>query len=349
MNVDPSINHLLEFACPSIRYRVRNELLHQSTSLPEMTALQAQILEDEAVKEVESWQQPDGWLAWSFHGYGSMESGIWLLCEKGVESNHPVLARALLALECASDRLQRGIGKVGKILDDLGLGGSETIRAYLFAHAGQEEIPLVQNQVLQALFVFKSLTQIGSREDLYETYKDKFIFRAGILWPCIYHLRLLAFTRGWRTPENQSLILESIQHILKLCPIPRIHVRYKSQLIAPASFCMDNFRPDIHLFSDGQWMQWFHRIELIARLGVSTQIPDLNKQVRVLANLMQAGNGLFTRKLHHPYFQKWGAYTGLMLEKDWNRPKYRINDLTFRSLLILQLSHAAEATCTIMV
>ncbi len=123
MNVEPSINHLLEFACPSIQYRVRKELSHQSTSLPEMTALQAQILQDEAVKEVQSWQQPDGWLAWAFHGYESMEMGIRLLCEKGVESDHPLLARALHALGCASDRLERGIGKVGKILDDLGLGG----------------------------------------------------------------------------------------------------------------------------------------------------------------------------------------------------------------------------------
>ncbi len=61
-----------------------------------------------------------------------------------------------------------------------------------------------QEQVLQALSVFKSVTQIESREDLYEPYRDKFVFRPGILWPCIYHLRLLAFTRRWRTPENRE-------------------------------------------------------------------------------------------------------------------------------------------------
>ena len=99
MNLDPSIDRLLEFACPSIKYRIRKELLHQSISHPEMTALQAQIAQDDAVLKVLSWQQSDGWLAWAFHGYESMEAGIRLLCEKGVESDQPVLARALPALE----------------------------------------------------------------------------------------------------------------------------------------------------------------------------------------------------------------------------------------------------------
>ncbi len=63
MNVEPLINHPLEFAGPSIEYRIRKELLYQSASLPEITALQVQILMDEAVNEVQSWQQPDGRLA----------------------------------------------------------------------------------------------------------------------------------------------------------------------------------------------------------------------------------------------------------------------------------------------
>jgi hypothetical protein len=304
-----------------------------------MSVLQDQILQDEYVREVLSWQQPDGWLAWNFHGYESMESGIRLLCEKGVESNHPDLARALLALESARDQLERGFGKVGKILDDLGFGGSETVRAYLFAHAGHQGNHLVQEQVSRALAVFKSVIEIGSKEDLYENYKSGVVYRTGVHWPSIYHLRLLAFTDGWRTPENREVIIESFQHMLQLMPIPNIRVKYKAQLIAPASFCMDNFTPDINSLSDGQWMQWFHRMELFARLGIVDRIIELNEQTRTLTTMLQADQGLFLKKLYHPYFKRWGSYTGLMLEKDWKLPRRCINDLTFRSLLIIQMSH----------
>jgi hypothetical protein len=334
MNIDISLNRLLTFACPSVRYRIRKELLCQPPELPGMINVQKQILQDEAVREVIESQGSDGWLAWSFHGYNSMESGIRLLCEKGVEANQPVLERALDSLEKHTNRLERGLGEVGKILDDLGFGGSQTIRAYLFAHAGKEEIPLVKKQIEQTLEVFKFVCTVESLESLYQPYKDKLVFRKGIRWPSIYHLRLLSLTKNWRTPKNYKMILESIRQIVRLSPIPHIYVRYKSQLIAPASFCMDNFHADLNRLTDAEWMQWFHRMELLSRLGVANQIPQLKQQIQALADMLQAGHGSFVKKLNHIYFKKWGAYTGLMLEKDWRHPQRRINDLTFRSLLI---------------
>jgi hypothetical protein len=70
-----------------------------------MNKLQDQILRDQAVMEVLNSPGADGWLGWTFHGYDSMESRIRLLCEKGVEANHPVLACALESLEKDTDRL----------------------------------------------------------------------------------------------------------------------------------------------------------------------------------------------------------------------------------------------------
>lgn len=58
----------------------------------------------------------------------------------------------------------------------------------------------------------------------------------------------------------------------------------------------------------------------------------------MLKEALDAGQGCFTKPLAHPYFRKWGAYTGLMLETDWIDPRRRIYDLTFRSLLILHYS-----------
>jgi len=338
MNSD--IYHLLGSACPAIQYRVRKEILCQSPSRPDMVELQGQILQDEAVQKVIHSQGTDGWLAWNFHGYDSMESGIRLLCEKGIEADQPVLARALLALEKHIDRLERGLGKVGKILDDLDFGGAETIRAHLFAHAGREERTLVKKQIEQALQVFKSAIQIKTLERLHETHRGKLIFREGTCWPGIYHLRLLAMTQGWRTPENRKMMAKSVQHIVRLSPIPNIYVKHKSQLIASASFGMTNFNPDMDSLPDAEWMQWFHRMELLARLGVVKEIPELKRQVQALAKILNEGQGLFTKRLSNAYFQKWGSYTGLALEKDWRVSRRRINDLSFRSLLILHYSNA---------
>jgi len=337
MNIDP--DQLLTSACPAIQYRIRKEILHQAPDLPEMVELQYHILQDKAVQEVISSQGSDGWLAWTFHGYDSMESGIRLLYEKGVEPDQPVLAHALLALEKHPDRLERGLGKVGRIFDDLSFGGAELIRAHLFAHTGKEESFLVQKQIEQALCVFKSVTQIKSLDSLYETHKGKFVFREGVCWPSIYHLRLLATSQSWRTSKNRKMVAGSIQNIARLSPIPNIYVKYRSRWIAPASFCMHDFIPDMNKLTDAEWMQWFHRMELLARLGVVDQIPGLKRQVQTLAEILRESQGLFTKKLHHACFQKWGAYTGLALEKDWRLPQRRINDLTFRSRLILHYSN----------
>jgi hypothetical protein len=335
--IEETLNDLLEHACPAIRYRLRRELLNQSQMSAEMLALQNRILEDQTVKEVLSWQQPDGWIAWNFHGYHSMEAGIRILCEKGLDASHPALAKALLSLEKETGRLERGFGKVGAILDKLGLGGTELVRAALLAQAGVENAPCLQDQIHIVLAAFRTVLSIDTIEDLVEEYKGKLVFRAGVQWPSIYHLRLLAWTHGWRSPYNQDMIAASLERLVKLSPLPAIGVRHKSQLIAPASFGMHDFKADLTALNDTGWMMWFQRMELLARLGVIHQVPELKKQAATLYEILEAGGGKFDLPLKHTYFRQWGAYTGLMLEADWKDPRRRIYDLTFRSLLILIL------------
>lgn len=326
---------LIELSCPSIAYRTRLEILSHSALEPGMADLQNLILQDEAVREVISWQQPDGWLAENFHGSKSIEAGIRLLCEKGLTRSHPVLADALAVLERETGRLHLGIGKVGKFLDEMELGGSQMIRAAVFAYAGLEDKPFIKEQIELALRGFKAVLEVEAIDDLAETYKGRLVFRPHVQWPGIYHLRLLAWTSGWRNPENLDLMAESIKRLVKLSPMPHISARYKSQIIAPASFCMNDFNPDISTLDDANWMMWFHRMELLARLGIIHRVPELEGQIACLAEILDGNEGWFARKLDHEYFRKWGPYTGLALEKDWKQPQRRFNDLTFRSQLIL--------------
>ena len=329
-----AVEKLLERACPSIQYRIRSEILGQSVTSKAMVELQAQILRDPLVEEVLDWQQVDGWLGWDFHGATGIEAGIRILCEKGVQPRHPVLARALEALEKYPDRLDRGIGKVGKILDERGFGGSAMIRATVFAYAGVENKPFLQAQIGKALAGFEAVLALNSLADLVEVYRGKLIFRPDVQWPGIYHLRLLAFTRRWRTADNRKLVAEAVKRLVEFSPLPDISVRSKYQLISPASFCMHEFTPDMGSMDDAHWMMWFHRMECLARLGVVSAVPELRRQGDTLTKMLDA-DGRFTKKLAHPYFTKWGAYPGLMLEANWRNPERRVNDLTFRSKLIL--------------
>lgn len=329
-----AIKELLQNACPSIRYRIRKEILREPDSSAEMVKLQKEILEDAWVQKIFSWQQPDGWLGRDFHGENSMETGIRVLREKGLARSHPILVRAIDTLQKEETRLIRGIGKVGKVLDDRNLGGTRMIQATVFAYAGKENIEIVQDQIKKSIKTFQAVNAYHSIDQISTIYKNKLVFKPEPVWPSIYHLRLLAFTQSWQNSENREILKNAIQSLVHLSPIPEIHVLFNSQLIAPASFCMLDFNTDLSSMNDGEWMLWFHRMELIARTGILNQIPELVAQVQVLERILESGHGFYTKKLNHYYFQKWGAYCGLMLEKDWRSPKRRMYDLTFRCLLI---------------
>ena len=333
------INELLSFACPSIQYRVRRELLDEPIDSPMMKAIQQEILKDELVQAILDSQAADGWIGSRFHGYDSHEAGIRLLCEKGLDHRHPAVGRALEALDRKKTRIEGELGLVGKVLDDYGLGGTETIRTTIFAYAGVENIPFVQDQHNLALEAFRAVLDVASIDEIVEPYQDKLVFRKGVIWPGIYHLRLLAFTHTWRTSQAQAMLVESMARLAQLSPIPNIHVRFKSQWMAPAAFGMQNFGgKNLAHMSASEWMTWFQRMELLARLGVVRVVLELKRQVEDLDKLLEAGSGWFTLPLTHEYFRHWGAYTGLMLERDWKHSKRRMYDLTFRSLLIQHYS-----------
>jgi hypothetical protein len=329
------ISELLTKACPSTRSRVRREILGESRAADEVKALQAEILQDGAVKDILAAQDSDGWIFQVFHGYESMESAVRVLCEKDLDPENASFSKALTALKVYPDRLQRGIGKVGPILDDDGFGGSQTIRAFLLAQAGKGDSPLVQSQIPGALDAFRAVLERDAVEDFIERYRGKFVYRDGVVWPSIYHLRLLAFTESWHSPQNQATLAEAVSRLVKWSPLPAVYVRHRSQLIAPTSFGMGDFTPDLDALDDPGWMIWFQRMELLSRLGVLAAVPGLVAQADRLVEILGEGGGWFTLALSHPYFRKWGAYTGLMLEKDWRKPERRTYDLTFRSLLIL--------------
>jgi len=336
-----NVDELLRIAGPSIKYRTRREVLGESLRAEGMAELQAGILGDPLVRRVFSSRCSDGWLGKTFHGADGIEACIRILCEKGLARDHPVLAQALDVLAGGDSRLHLGIGKVGRAADDAGVGGQEMIRAAVFAYAGDEGRSCVQTQIAEALRGFRAILDVESIDEIAEPYKGKLVFREGVCWPSIYHLRLLAGTHGWRSEKSLRMVSKAVEGLIDLSPIPQICLRRGSQLMAPASFAMDDFATDLEDQVGYGQLLWFHRMELLARLGVIGAVPSLQRMVDRLVGMLE--DGLFTRRLSHSSFRNWGVYAGLALERDWRAAVRRAADLTFRCLLILHYASVEPA------
>jgi hypothetical protein len=336
------LEDIFKHSCLSIKLRGLSELLAITQDSPEIQSLRNKVLTDCKVRDILSQQKPDGWITDGFHGYGGMEASFRLLSEMGLSKADAAMKRAIDVLVTDSDRIYLGLAKVGRTLDEFGLGGGLMIKASLLAQAGIESASDVQSQIQVALDGFRTVTRVTSLNEVYEPYRGKLVFRAGVNWPSIYHLRLLAYSQSWRNSENRDMLVSAIRKLVAFSPIQQIYLKHKSQLIAPASFCMHNFLPAMHSMNDANWMMWFHRMELLARLGVVQYVPQLMSQVRNLKKMIIEGSGKYTKLLRHDYFRRWGAYSGMMLEKDWKNGERRTSDLTFRSYLILHKSDMLE-------
>ncbi len=345
MDLKEYIDNIYGSSCPSIKYRINKEVLNKPDNDIEMINLQKEILEDKLVNQVFSWKQQNGYIGNRFHtaesksNNGASEIGIRILCEKGVNKDNTVLLEALEALN-NSPKFDLELSRVGSLLDRSGLGGSNLIKAAVFAYAGKENHPFVMEQIELSLKAFKESLKYCSIDEISVKYKGKFVFKENILWPCIYHIRLLAFTYNWRTHTNIKIVADAVNHLFKILPFSSegIYLKEGSQLIAPCCPINEDFPFKIEEKNDYEWYNWFKYLELFSRTGIVQLVPALKKQTDYLKDLLKLNNGCFTKKVKHQAFSQWSAYGGLALEDNWKFPQKRINDLTFRSFLILYYS-----------
>lgn len=333
--MEDRLGFLLDKAGPAIRYRIKTEVINAITD-SEREKLQAEIVKDPRVQQFIAAQQLDGWINADFHSAAGGETAIRLFRELGIERGFAPLDRLVSCLQQQNDLVETGcLRNVGKILDRLQLGGSRLICAAILAQAGDEDSVLVKREIEATLEVFRYVTRLKSLADITYYHRGHLVFRPGVRWPSIYHLRLLAYTESWRIAPNRQMIIQAVGRLVALSPLPQAKAIFRSQLISPASFAMDNMTPELALLTPKQWMMWFHRMELLARLGVVTAIPELEDQCTELREMLSKGSGIFARRMSHYYFTKWGPYTGLALERDFRSQQRYLCDLLFRSMLII--------------
>jgi|YelNatPaOPRAMG01_1025707.scaffolds.fasta_scaffold13731_4 hypothetical protein len=348
MDINQIIKDLLSSSSPSIRYRLRKEVLGLDSSCEEMQELQKEILKEPSVARTLELFRPEGFSGSHYHSNGlnpgeeALEVCLRFLLEKGVEPDHPGVEKALCDLEEGPPFYDREIHRIGGFLDKSGLGGSSLIRTYLLARGGKEESPIVQEEIGNALEVFRWVRGVHSIKEVAEEYRDRLVFRPRALWPGIYHFRLLAYSSSWRKEENCALVAEAVENLVQLSPLPFIYLKVGSQFVAPATVFALDFLCDLSKLDEPGWAHWFERSELLSRIGVFDIIPQLKEQKEELLKIISTGYEVFQNFRSHRSWTVWSAYSGLALEPDWRSKEARTRDALLRSLLVLHFFESAK-------
>ena len=168
-----SIDFLLENANPSIRLRVKKEILG-NIAAEEETDLIAQIKEEPIYKLIASCQKENGWLGNGFHGpnknagpYENQEVGTKWLAEKALGKDDPVLKRAMDAF-VTTELTDLCYRTKGKYFDEFryAANGQNLIRCACIARAGYDDIIDIRPQIQLALDSFKRVLEVDSILDI---------------------------------------------------------------------------------------------------------------------------------------------------------------------------------------
>lgn len=361
------IDFLLSNANPSIRLRVKKEILSDITPKEEMD-FREQIVEEPIYRLIASCQKENGWIGNGFHGpnkeagpYENQEVGTKYLAEKAVGKEDPVLKRAMEAFVTTklTDLCYR---TKGKYFDEFryAANGQNLIRCACIARAGYDDFIDIKPQIQLSLDSFRRVLEIDSILDIVRPLKGRlcrsnpsgitYVFNDYEKWPCRYHLDILAHTESWKTEENIKMLADSIAKMMKndrpgligVCasswvgyqlgtlgcfPSQGLSVKQTCLLPSPISIEYRNRPENFNL----EYIEWF------ARCGVVPYVPALKEAVGEIAGSVDE-KGVCNIPVLKAALKGIGTYGGQQLETDWKTPIKRLCDITFRALLILYYS-----------
>jgi hypothetical protein len=207
------IDFLLNNAGPSIILRIKKEVIGSILKKEEKELL-GKIIIQKNVQTVISSQKSDGWFGNSFHGqspkfsagmYDNMEVGLRYLAEKGFPPENEYISKAVnsFLLKEAFDPAYRV--KKPKVPDtdySYTASGLYLPRSSIIIRAGYEYM-LQKNSIVDlkhdidfSLKTFANVLNYRNVEDVIDTHRKKLCFKKDVIWPCVYHLRILAHSQA---------------------------------------------------------------------------------------------------------------------------------------------------------
>ncbi len=341
------IAFLLEHANPSIKMRVKQEVLHTCTS-GEVKAYQKQIMSEPIVQKIISLQQENGWIGNGLHGsFDSQEGATKYLAEKGMDRNSHVMQRAMDAF--ATTPLDHPYyTSTGRILDvyQYPTVGNNLIRAACVARAGYDDMIDIEPLIQLSLDSFRRVLEVDSILDVSHIAQgNRRVFNAYEKWPCRYHLDILAHTDCWKNERNIKMLADSFTKIMKNDRPELIGLKADVWVghILGACECFPSQGFSLKRIEQKTGNSYFHMeyIEWLARCGVIPYISVMRDIVHEITCAVDA-NGVCQTYPGEFMFRKWGPYAGLQLEVDWKSRLRRACDVTFRALMILHYADHAN-------
>ena len=347
------IDFLLNNANPSIVLRIKKEILNCLSDEEERKLLDKIFLEKNVQTVIQS-QKPDGWFGNGFHGaspkegvgmYDNMEVGLRYLSEKGFPSENEYISKAVGAF-----LLDEPLFNDGRPVDDYAKWrladnyantafGLYLIRSSIVLRAGYEyKLPKndffdLKHDIDFSFRTFANVLNYADADDAVDTNKKKPFFKAGVLWPCSYDLRILAHSQGWRNDENISILADSMNHLFSFLHSREkmVYTYIKGAFRAPCLAFIHNQIYCLGLMEEAYVN--FDLMELFARCGIVEQVPFLRKKYEYLVSLVD--NNLNVNYKVDSSDRNWGPYGGFALEEDWKAKVRKQCDLLFRILLII--------------
>lgn len=340
-----TIDVLVADACPSIQYRLRTEILGESASSAANRKLQKQILDDPLVKEVFSWQLPDGHFGRTLtedmlgtaemlkivHGRNGLEQAVKILHEKGVSVKNEHVASALAVVDAIPPKAR---------IDGL--------LALANAYFGRRERDCSARAVSNSLPKFEMLSKLTAIDEVVGKGKKR-VFRRGVLWPDVGDLAVLAHTEKWRNPANTDAVKAAVANACCFYPEPE---NVSGQFIrwgtedewGTYEFVWFKLSPELPGMAHEWTRTWFKNLEHLSRMPFLLDVSTVRPLAESLMSLLDKGDGWFREATDERSYLRWlWAYDGMALEAgnylkppyQWHSEDGRIRDLTFRCLLVL--------------
>lgn len=345
INYQKTIDFLLENANPSIKLRVKKEILGSITA-EEEEALQSEITTEPIYSLIASCQKENGWLGNGFHGpnknagpYENQEVGTKWLAEKAVSKDDPVLKRAMEAF-VTTELTDPCYRTKGKYFDEFryAANGQNLIRCACIARAGYDDVIDIKPQIGLALDSFKRVLEVDSILDVTRIKKvggkEKRVFNDYEKWPCYYHLDILAHTTSWKSEDNIKMLADAVKKLMRTdrfeCQVGGDS--WVGYVLGTVGCLKEGYA--LGYEKDGVHYTYLDRVEWLCRLGLAPYIPELQAEVNLLANSIDK-TGICRAAVDENQLKGISTYGGQQLEADWKTDTRKLCDITFRALLIM--------------
>ena len=366
---DKSIDFLLENANVVIQYRLRKEILHNLNKTEEENLLD-QIYQTPHFRLVQGYVKPNGYIGSGCHSWSNWRGAILhhtpledgevaarLLTYYAIPNNHPMISNFIAALR-NEDVLRTEFSyippEIPRFEDRfVGINSGNSLMALIYTMQAMlgygddtDEVRSFQETSLKG---FSRINEISALQEItrYNTNsKRKYNYPyIGVeeYFPNSYTLAMLAYSQSWRTPENVSMLVNSLNRInVIMKPENNMSIKIKGKYIVPYFALV---RP-IHPFRADKVDHIVYRRYLteIAMLGVGEKVNIISESVSNIKEALDA-DGILRTIFDLPKYRHYlaknteypTAYADVKLEPDYNR-KYALEcDLTFWAIQFLSL------------